>query len=156
MWGYPDQLSGGLQEAMIGADVFVGVSVANVVSKNMVRSMNKDPLIFAMSNAIPEIMPEEAKEAGAFVVGTGRSDFVNQVNNVLIFPGIFRGAINARSKVINMRMKLAAAYALAESVGIPTVDRVLPEVFDKSVVIKVAEAVEHAAKTGELTPQLVI
>ncbi len=150
----PEQLSGRLEDAMIGSDVFVGVSVANCVNQEMVRSMNKDPFIFAMSNPIPEIMPEEAKAAGAFVVGTGRSDFDNQVNNVLIFPGIFRGAIDARSKVINMPMKLAAAYALADSVGTPTVDRVLPDVFNKSVALAVSKAVEHAAKSGKLSPRI--
>jgi malate dehydrogenase (oxaloacetate-decarboxylating) len=150
----PDQVSGELADAMVGADVFVGVSVANAVSQDMVRSMNDKPFVFAMSNPIPEIMPEDAKAAGAFVIGTGRSDFDNQVNNVLIFPGIFRGAMNARSKVINMTMKLAAAYALAGAVGTPTVDRVLPAVFTKTVANSVAKAVAHAAKTGELSTKV--
>ena len=149
-----NQLQGDLATAMKGSDVFVGVSVPDAVTTEMVKSMNENPLVFAMSNPIPEIMPDLAKEAGAFIVGTGRSDFANQVNNVLIFPGIFRGAIDARSKVINMQMKLAAAYALAESVGTPTTERVLPAVFDKGIAQLVAKAVEHAARTGELSPNV--
>ena len=102
-----------LASALVGADVFIGVSVANIVTQEMVRSMNKDPFIFAMANPNPEIMPEDALEGGALVVGTGRSDFPNQINNVLAFPGIFRGALDARAKKINEEMKLAAAMAIA-------------------------------------------
>lgn len=136
---------GSLKDAMEGADVFIGVSVGNVVTKDMVRSMNKDPLIFALANPIPEIMPEDAKAAGAFIVATGRSDFPNQVNNVLIFPGIFRGAMDAGAKVITPQMKMAAAQALAASVENPTVDEILPSVLNKEVAQRVAKAVAEAA-----------
>ena len=129
----------------MGADVFVGVSSANCVTQAMVRSMNPDPFIFAMANPIPEIMPDEAKAAGASVVGTGRSDFNNQINNVLIFPGIFRGAINARSATITPKMKVAAAKALAQSVRDITPEAVIPSVLDKDVSYQVAKAVEAAA-----------
>ena len=108
-----EQKQGSLADAMVGADVFVGVSAPGVVTEEMVRSMNHDSIIFAMANPVPEIMPEEAKEAGALVVGTGRSDFPNQVNNVLAFPGIFRGALDVQAKEINEEMKLAAVYAIA-------------------------------------------
>ena len=108
-----EQKQGSLADAMVGADVFVGVSAPGAVTKEMIRSMNHDSIIFAMANPVPEIMPEEAKEAGALVVGTGRSDFPNQVNNVLAFPGIFRGALDVQAKEINDEMKLAAVYAIA-------------------------------------------
>lgn len=136
------QLSGKLEDAMKDADVFIGVSAANRVSPDMVKSMAKDPLIFAMANPIPEIMPDLAKEAGAFIVGTGRSDLPNQVNNVLAFPGIFRGAIDARAPRITNRMKLAAAHALAEAVKELTVDNVIPSALDKSAAKAVASAVK--------------
>src|SRR5690606_16383657 len=100
-----------------GADVFIGVSVADAVTPEMVRVMNRDPIIFAMANPVPEIMPELALEAGAKVVGTGRSDYPNQVNNVLAFPGIFRGALDVRAKGINEEMKIAAAYAIANLIS---------------------------------------
>ncbi len=109
----PDQLKGDLKDALKGADVFIGVSAPGIVSKEMVSSMNQDAILFAMANPTPEIMPEEAKEAGARVIGTGRSDFPNQVNNVLAFPGIFKGALEVRAREINEEMKLAAAYAIA-------------------------------------------
>lgn len=144
-------LNGTLAEAMVDADIFLGVSVADAVTKDMVRSMAKDPIVFAMANPIPEIMPEDAKEAGAFIVGTGRSDFPNQVNNVLAFPGIFRGAIDAKAPRITRRMKLAAAYALADTVKNPTPDIIIPSPLDKTVAHQVAAAVEKAAKE-ELTP----
>ncbi|MDA1353885.1 MAG: NADP-dependent malic enzyme [bacterium] len=146
-----EYLNGSLADAMVGADIFLGVSVADAVTKDMVRSMAKDPIVFAMANPIPEIMPEDAKEAGAFIVGTGRSDFPNQVNNVLAFPGIFRGAIDAKARRITRRMKLAAAYALAETIENPTVDAIIPSPLDKTVAYKVAAAVAKAAKE-ELTP----
>lgn len=111
-----NNIAGSLADAMIDADVFIGVSVANAVNQDMIRSMKKDPIIFAMANPIPEIMPEDAKAAGAFIVGTGRSDFPNQVNNVLAFPGIFRGAIDAKATQFTHDMKLSAAHAIAESV----------------------------------------
>jgi len=136
--------TGSLVDAMQGADVFIGVSVGDVVSQEMVRSMAKDPIILAMANPIPEIMPEDAKAAGAFIVGTGRSDFSNQVNNVLAFPGVFRGALDAKANRITSKMKLMAAYALAEYVTSPSPDEILPSVLDKNVAPAVAKAVEEA------------
>lgn len=142
-----DQKQGNLEDALKGADVFVGVSVAGAVTKEMVASMNQDPIIFAMANPVPEIMPNEAKEAGALVVGTGRSDFPNQVNNVLAFPGIFRGALDVQAKEINEEMKLAAVYAIAELISERdlTSDYVIPDPFDRRVVAYVASAVAKAA-----------
>ena len=135
---------GSLSDAMQEADVFIGVSKGNLVQPEMVKSMNEKPVILAMANPIPEIMPDAAKEAGAFIVGTGRSDFPNQVNNVLVFPGIFRGAIDARAKRISSKMKIEAAYALAGCVENPTVDEILPSPLDKSVAKKIAKAVQKA------------
>src|SRR6478609_847017 len=146
-----DQKQGTLADALVGADVFVGVSAAGAVTQEMVRSMNPHSIIFAMANPVPEIMPELAKEAGALVVGTGRSDFPNQVNNVLAFPGIFRGALDVRAKEINEEMKLAAVYAIA---GLITdeelhADYVIPDPFDPRVAAHVAAAVANAAmETG--------
>lgn len=137
-----EQLKGGIKEAVKGADVFIGVSVANVLTAKMVSTMNK-PIVLAMANPEPEIMPDEARKGGAVVVGTGRSDFPNQINNVLAFPGIFRGALDARAPRITDEMKLAAAYALAESVK-PTKDMILPNPLDKKVAYKVAKAVKKA------------
>lgn len=138
---------GGLAEAMNGADAFIGVSKPNLVSQDMVRSMADKPIIFAMANPTPEIMPDLAKEAGAFVVGTGRSDFPNQINNVVAFPGIFKGALAVRAKDINEEMKRAAARAIAESVPADKLcaDFILPDAFDKSVAESVAKAVAEAA-----------
>jgi malate dehydrogenase (oxaloacetate-decarboxylating) len=146
-----EQKQGTLADALIDADVFVGVSAAGSVTREMVSSMHRDPIIFAMANPVPEIMPAEAKEAGALVVGTGRSDFPNQVNNVLAFPGIFRGALDVRAKEINEEMKLAAVYAIAGL--IPTeelhADLVIPDPFDPRVAAQVASAVAFAAiETG--------
>ena len=138
-----NNIEGSLANALVDADVFIGVSVANAVTKDMIRSMAKDPIIFAMANPVPEIMPDEAKEAGAFIVGTGRSDFPNQVNNVLAFPGIFRGALDAKATQFTHDMKLAAAEAIAESVTDLNVDQILPEVLDKDVPYKVAEKVKN-------------
>lgn len=135
---------GSLADAMQEADVFIGVSKGNLVQPEMVKSMNEKSIILAMANPIPEIMPDAAKAAGAFIVGTGRSDFPNQVNNLLAFPGIFRGAIDARAKRINNKMKIEAAYALAGCVENPTVDEILPSPLDKSVAKKVAKAVKKA------------
>jgi len=146
-----EQKQGTLADALVGADVFVGVSAAGAVTKEMVCSMNRDSIIFAMANPIPEIMPEEAKEAGAFVVGTGRSDFPNQVNNVLAFPGIFRGALDVSAKEINEEMKLAAVYAIAGLIEDEelTPDYVIPDPFDPRVAAHVAAAVAKAAmETG--------
>lgn len=141
------QQEGTLADALVNADVFVGVSAAGAVTQEMVRSMNEDPIIFAMANPVPEIMPEEAKEAGALVIGTGRSDFPNQVNNVLAFPGIFRGALDVQAKEINEEMKVAAVYAIAGLINETNIhaDYVIPDPFDKRVAAHVAAAVAKAA-----------
>jgi malate dehydrogenase (oxaloacetate-decarboxylating) len=142
-------LSGSLADAMKGADIFIGLSQGNLVSQDMVRSMNRHPIILAMANPIPEIMPDAARDAGAAVVGTGRSDFPNQINNVLAFPGVFRGALDACAKVINEDMKIAAAEALAGHVIEPTPERIIPEALDKQVALRVGKAVaETARRTG--------
>lgn len=133
-----------LSDAMKGTDVFIGVSVAGAVTKEMVQSMNKDAIIFAMANPVPEIMPDEAKKAGARVIATGRSDFPNQINNVLAFPGVFRGALDAHAKQITEKMKLAAAHALADMVKNPTEDKIIPEPLEPGVAKNVAEAVKKA------------
>lgn len=146
-----DNMKGSLADVMKGADVFIGVSVAGAVTKEMVASMNPDPIIFAMANPIPEIMPEDAKAAGAMVVGTGRSDFPNQVNNVLAFPGIFRGALDARATNINEEMKIAAVEAIANLISENELnaDYVIPGPFDPRVAPNVAAAVAKAAmETG--------
>ena len=139
---------GALKDVIQGADVFIGVSAPGIVSQDMVKSMNPNPIIFAMSNPTPEIMPELAKEAGASVVGTGRSDFANQINNVLAFPGIFRGTLDVRASDINDDMKIAAAYALADLVSADDLsdDYVIPAPFDPRVGRAVAEAVAEAAR----------
>jgi malate dehydrogenase (oxaloacetate-decarboxylating) len=144
----PDHLKGDLSIALKGADVFIGVSAPGIVSKEMVSSMNKDSILFAMANPTPEIMPDLAKEAGARVMGTGRSDFPNQVNNVLVFPGVFKGALEVRAKEINEEMKLAAAYAIASMIPDEELndENVLPNALDKSVSDYVAEAVKKAAR----------
>ena len=154
----PDDFIGDdtLASALVGADVFIGVSVANIVTKEMVASMNKDPFIFAMANPNPEIMPDLAKEGGALVVGTGRSDFPNQINNVLAFPGIFRGALDARAKKINEEMKMAAAIAIASCVDENELspDFIIPSPFNPQVAQKVADAVKQTAiKTGVGSPR---
>jgi len=136
--------AGTLADALKGADIFVGVSVANAVTSDMIKTMADKPIIFAMANPIPEIMPDEAKKAGAFIVGTGRSDFPNQINNVLVFPGIFRGAMDAQAPHITHKMKLAAAFALANTLENPTIDKIIPDVFDTNVVKNVASAVKNA------------
>jgi len=140
--------SGDLAAAMVGADVFIGVSQANILTEEMVRSMNKDAIIFAMANPVPEIMPDLAKKAGARVVGTGRSDFPNQVNNVLAFPGIFRGAFDVRASTINEQMKVAAANALSSLIEDKdlTEDYIIPKPFDPRVRPAVAKAVAKAAR----------
>lgn len=144
----PSQMKGTLADALKGADVFVGVSAPNIVSKEMVSSMNHDAIIFSMANPVPEIMPDLAKEAGAAVVGTGRSDYPNQINNVLAFPGVFRGALDVRARDINDEMKLAAAYAIAGLISDEerSAEYIIPSPFDKRVVKVVAEAVAKAAK----------
>lgn len=139
---------GTLADALKGADIFVGVSAPNIVSEAMVASMNKDAILFAMANPVPEIMPDAAKRAGARVVGTGRSDFPNQVNNVLVFPGMFRGAFDVRAKEINDEMKLAAAHALADLISSDELheDYILPAAFDARVGGAVSKAVAEAAR----------
>jgi len=143
-----DKKEGSLADALRGADVFVGVSAPNIVSKEMAESMSRDAIVLAMSNPTPEIMPELAKEAGAAVVGTGRSDFPNQVNNVLAFPGIFRGALDVRASDINDEMKIAAAQALASLISDEELnpDYIIPKAFDDRVGKAVAKAVAEAAK----------
>jgi malate dehydrogenase (oxaloacetate-decarboxylating) len=142
-----EQVQGILADAFVGADVFVGVSAAGAVTQEMVRSMSQNPIIFAMANPTPEIMPIEAKEAGAYVVGTGRSDFPNQINNVLAFPGIFRGALDVHATEINEEMKLAAVYAIAGLISDEDLnpDYIIPDPFDPRVAAHVAEAVARAA-----------
>lgn len=144
----PDNIQGTLADALVGADVFVGVSAPGIVSKDMVKAMNKDSIFFAMANPTPEIMPDEAKAAGARVVGTGRSDFPNQVNNVLAFPGIFRGALDVRAKEINEEMKIAAAYAIASMIKDEDLNEnnVIPYALDRTVATNVAEAIKKAAR----------
>lgn len=140
-----EDISGTLADALKGADIFIGVSAPNSVTKEMVRSMNADPIIFAMANPTPEIMPEEAKEAGARIVGTGRSDFPNQINNVVAFPGIFKGALEGRAKQITEEMKLAAAEAIASLVSDEELNEefIMPEAFDPRVARVVADAVKE-------------
>lgn len=147
-----NDLRGTLKDALVGADVFIGVSVGGVLSKEMVRSMNKDSIIFAMANPTPEIFPDDAKEAGARVVGTGRSDFPNQINNVLAFPGIFRGTLDARAKDINNSMNIAAAYAIANMVKEDqlSAEFVIPNALNKDVSRHVAEAVRKEAINSNL------
>ncbi len=142
-----EKRQGDLKEALKGADVFIGLSKANTVTKQMIKTMATNPIIFAMANPVPEIMPDEAKEAGAAVVVTGRSDFENQINNVLAFPGVFRGALDTRAEVINEEMKIAAANAIAGLIteGELRSDYIIPKPFDPRVAPKVAAAVARAA-----------
>ncbi|MEE1504569.1 MAG: NADP-dependent malic enzyme [Acutalibacteraceae bacterium] len=143
----PEKLSGGLDIAIKNADVFVGVSAPNILSEEMVKSMNTDAIVFAMANPTPEIMPDKAKAAGARVVGTGRSDFPNQINNVLVFPGIFRGALDCGATAITEEMKLAAAYALANHIPENELneENIIPSALDRSVAFEIAEAVKKSA-----------
>ena len=136
--------TGTLADALAGADIFIGVSAPGIVTPEMVSSMNKDAILFALANPVPEIMPDLAKEAGARIVGTGRSDFPNQVNNVVAFPGIFKGALEGRASQITEEMKLATAHAIAGLVSDEDLDEnnILPEAFDP----RVAEAVSSAVK----------
>lgn len=139
-------LKGGLSDALRGADIFIGLSQGNLVTQEMVRSMRPHPIILAMANPTPEIMPDAARDAGAAVVGTGRSDFPNQINNVLAFPGVFRGALDANARVINEDMKIAAAEALAAYVIEPTPERIIPDPLDKQVALRIGRAVATAAR----------
>ncbi|MCR5619776.1 MAG: NADP-dependent malic enzyme [Lachnospiraceae bacterium] len=144
----PENRSGKLADAVVGTDIFVGVSAPGVLTADMIKTMNADPIIFAMANPVPEIMPDEAKAAGARIVGTGRSDFPNQINNVVAFPGIFRGALEARAPQITEEMKLAAAEAIAAAVPEDKLceDNIMPEAFDPHVRDAVSEAVKRLVK----------
>lgn len=144
----PNNEKGSLADVMVNSDVFIGVSSAEAVSSEMVKSMNKDSIILAMANPVPEIMPDLAKEAGARVMGTGRSDFPNQINNVLVFPGVFRGALDVRAREINLEMKLAAAYAIADYIDEKDLneENIIPSALDKKVAEKVAQAIGQAAR----------
>ena len=144
----PENIEGSLSDALTEADIFIGVSAPNIVTQEMVKKMGKDPVIFAMANPEPEIMPELALQAGARIVGTGRSDYPNQVNNVLAFPGLFKGALKAKSKKITEEMKMAAAEAIADLLDESELreDYIIPDAFDKRVAEAVASAVEKIAK----------
>ena len=141
-----NDLEGSLKEAMDGADVFIGVSKGDVLRPEWIKRMSRKPIVFAMANPIPEIMPDVGRKAGAFIMGTGRSDFPNQVNNVLAFPGVFLGAIQARATIITNSMKIGAAFALASTVEHPTVDNILPSPLDKSVAKIIAKEVARIWK----------
>ncbi len=142
----PENISGSVQDALVERDVFIGVSVGGLLKADDIRKMAKDPVVLALANPTPEIMPEEAKAGGARIIGTGRSDFPNQVNNVLAFPGIFRGALDARAKQITPAMKLAAAMAIANSVERPAVNRVIPSSLNAKVAFMVAKYVQEACE----------
>lgn len=140
--------TGTLADAMKGADICIGVSVPGIITPSMVRSMNKDPVIFALAHPMPEILPHDAHQAGAAIVGTGRGDYPNQINYALAFPGIFRGALDARATRISDEMKVAAAHAIADFVKVPRKDRILPAILNRKVVDAVAAAVRQAAVTS--------
>ena len=144
----PDNLKGDLQEAVKDADVFIGVSAPGVLKKEWIATMSEKPIIFAMANPTPEIMPDEAKEGGAFIVATGRSDFPNQINNVLAFPGIFRGALDARASEITDEMQIAAAQGIASVIPESelSVDNIIPDAFNPKVAEVVADSVRNATK----------
>ena len=144
----PDQAPGTLAEKLVGADVFIGTSVPGLVTTEMVKTMNRDAILFACANPTPEIFPEDAKAGGARIISTGRSDYPNQINNVLAFPGIFRGAFDVRASDINEEMKLAAAEALAALIPAEELgdERIMPEAFDPRVAPAVAKAVADAAR----------
>lgn len=137
----PRNISGNLQDALRGADVFVGVSAPNILGCEDICTMNPDAIIFAMANPIPEIMPDDARAGGARIIATGRSDFPNQLNNVLVFPGIFKGALKYRIRAITDEMKLSAAEALAAYVTSPTEEMIIPNPLDKNVVNVIAESI---------------
>ncbi|AFK85514.1 MULTISPECIES: NAD(P)-dependent malic enzyme [Thermoanaerobacterium] len=149
----PDNIKGTLIDALVGADVFIGVSAPGIVTQSMVKTMNKNAILFAMANPVPEIMPDEAKAAGAKIIGTGRSDFPNQINNVLAFPGIFRGALDVRAREINEEMKIAAAYAIASMIKDKDLNEnnVIPNALDRNVAVNVAEAVKKAARETKVS-----
>lgn len=139
-----NNLAGDLEKALEGADVFIGLSVGGILKPEYIKKMSKDPIIFAMANPTPEIMPEEAKKVGVRLIATGRSDFPNQINNALVFPGVFKGAIEGRAKQITPAMKMAAAGALGDLIKEPTADNFVPSIFDKSVVKAISQAVKDA------------
>ncbi|PIR47656.1 NAD-dependent malic enzyme [Candidatus Uhrbacteria bacterium CG10_big_fil_rev_8_21_14_0_10_50_16] len=141
-----DHVAGTLAEAIRGQDVFIGVSAPNVLTREMVATMAKDAIVFAMANPDPEILPEEARAGGAAVVATGRSDFANQINNALVFPGMFKGALSVRARLFTTEMKVAAAHALADMIQNPTAEHIVPSPLDPGVAEKVAEAVASAVK----------
>ncbi|WFA08178.1 NADP-dependent malic enzyme [Tissierella sp. Yu-01] len=143
-----ENIQGTLEDAIVGADIFVGVSKGNVLTEEMVGKMNGDSIVLAMANPVPEIFPDEAKKAGARVIGTGRSDFPNQINNLLAFPGVFRGALDARASEINYDMNIAAAYAIANMVKADELgeEYIIPSALNKDVAVNVAKAVEKAAR----------
>jgi len=144
-----DKIQGHVSNALVGADVFIGVSAPNIVSKEMIASMASDAIVFSMANPVPEISVEDAKSAGARIIATGRSDFPNQINNVLVFPGVFKGAFDVSAKQINDEMKYRAAHALADLVTEPDEENIIPSPFEKGVVEAVSKAVSDAAiKTG--------
>jgi len=137
-----EKLKGRIEDVIKGSDVFIGISIGNILKKQSVKLMNKDAIVFAMANPVPEIMPDEAKKAGAVIVATGRSDFDNQINNVLAFPGIFRGLLDTRAKHVTDQMKIGAAQALASLVKNPTPNKIIPSVFEKKIVGKIAESIK--------------
>lgn len=144
----PDDIKGTLKDVIVGADIFIGVSAPNLLDRNDIAKMNEKSIVLPMANPTPEITPEEAKLGGAYIIGTGRSDIPNQINNVLAFPGIFRGALDARAKSITEKMKIAAAYAIADLVSDEELspEYIIPKPFDERVAKAVAEAVKNAAE----------
>jgi malate dehydrogenase (oxaloacetate-decarboxylating) len=142
----PKNFSGSLHEALESADIFIGVSQANLLKAENIRKMNPGPIVFSLANPVPEIMPDEAQRGGVAIYASGRSDFPNQVNNVLVYPGIFKGVLEARANQITEKMKFAAAEALAKVVGKPTAEKIIPDVFDKKVVESVSRAVKKIAR----------
>ena len=149
----PRRVKGSLEDALVDADIFIGVSAPNSVTTQDIKKMNKDSIILALANPVPEIWPEDAREGGARIIGTGRSDFPNQVNNVLVFPGIFRGALDVRARDINEEMKLVAAYTIANLVTETMLneENILPNVLDKNVGMEVAKAVAKAARSSGIS-----
>lgn len=143
-----EKIKGELKEAIAGADIFIGVSKPNILTKEMIRTMNKDAIVFAMSNPDPEIDPKEAKKGGAKIIATGRSDYPNQVNNVLAFPGVFKGVLKARISKITDEMKIAVAEALAKLIKTPTCEKIIPGIFDKRICGAVVAAVIKFSKKG--------
>ena len=139
-----NKIKGGLEEAMVAVDVFIGLSKGNLVNYKMVKSMNKEPIIFAMANPIPEIMPDIALKAGASIIGTGRSDFPNQINNALVFPGIFRGLLDGWKERVTPKMKLAAAISLAHIIKKPSKNKILPKITEKAAVKAIANSIKNS------------